>query len=109
MATHATLLTLHLPSEKMNDLLEVLDGKLIPRCGEHQGFRGLLCLESGEALGRSQVFIVSLWDQANFEDIREAAEQLADDASEILGVGVSRQSCWILRHVPGPATDPHSP
>jgi hypothetical protein len=109
MATHATLLTLHLPSEKMNDLLEVLDGRLTPLCGEHAGFRGLLCLESGEALGRSQVFIVSLWDYTNFEEIKEAAEQLADDASEVLGVGVSRQSCWILRDIPGPARETLSP
>jgi heme-degrading monooxygenase HmoA len=109
MATHAAMLMLHLPSEKMNDLLEMLDGRLAPRCGEHPGFRGLLCLESGEALGRSQVFVVSLWDNATFEEIEDAAEQLANDASEFLGVGVARQSCWILRDMPGHSANTVSP
>lgn len=101
MATHAAMLMFHLPFEKRTDLLELLDGRLGPRCREHPGFRRLLCLESSEALGRGQIFVFLLWDDATFEEIAELADVLGDEASQALGVGVARHGCWVVRSIPG--------
>ncbi len=101
MVTFAKILTFHLPSDEVASLLEILDARLTPRSEQHHGFRGLLCLEMSEGPNRSQVFVVSKWDHANLVEAEEIAARWWDEASEVLGVGIARSTCEVLRDIPG--------
>jgi hypothetical protein len=102
MTTSAKVVTFHLPSEQVGSLLEFLDANLGPRYVEHPGFRGLLCLEQSEGASRIQVLVVSIWDDAGLADGEDVADRLWDEASEALGVGIARNTCKVLRAIPGP-------
>lgn len=100
MARFAKVLTLHLPSEQIASLLELLDAGLVPSHVNHPGFQGLLCLEQCEGANRSQISVVLSWDDANFEDEDDVADRWWAEISEVLGVGVARSTWTILRDIP---------
>jgi hypothetical protein len=101
MATFAQVLTFHLPSEQIPSLLEILDTQLTPPYAQHRSFRGLTCLELREGPHRSHISVVSLWDDSETHGAEQLADRSWDDASELLGVGIARQTCRVLRRVPG--------
>ena len=101
MATFARVLTFHLPSEQITSLLEIFDEGLAPRYAGHPGFGGLLCLELREGSSRSQIYVVSLWDDTKIKDSNDIADRWWDDASEVLGIGIARHRCRVLRDIPG--------
>jgi hypothetical protein len=101
MSTFAKVLTFHLPSEQVGSLLEFLDANLGPQYVEHPGFRGLLCLELSEGPSRIQVFVVSIWDDASRPEGDDVTDRLWDEASDALGVGIARNTCKVLRAIPG--------
>jgi hypothetical protein len=105
MVSFAKVLTLHLPSEKVDALLDIFDVDLAPRYVGHPGFRGLLCLELGADTSRSQIYVVSLWDEAMVEDSDDPADRWWDDASEVLGIGIARHTAQVLREIPGITAD----
>jgi CheY-like chemotaxis protein len=102
MGTFATLLSFHLPSDQTIDVFEKLDDALIPRNAERTGFRGLVCLEMDENTGRSQVFVVSLWDGASVKEAEDVVDRLSVAAAKVLGLGVTRRRARVLRAIPGP-------
>ncbi len=101
MATVAKVLTFHLPAEQMAPFLEIFDGELAPRYAGHPGFLGLLCLESGEGASRSQIYVVSMWDDTKAEDAGDLPDRWWDDATEDLAVGIARHRYRVLRDMPG--------
>lgn len=103
MAIFVKVLTLHVPSEQISSLLELLDAGLVPSHVDHPGFRGLLCLEQCEGANRSQISVVLSWDDANFEDEDDIADRWWAEVSEVLGVGVAVQYLdGLKRHSPSP-------
>ncbi len=105
MTTVARVLVFHLPAEQVGPLLDVFDRDIGPRYSGHRGFRGLLCLEMGEGSGRSQISVVSLWDEASMEASDDASDGWWDDAADELGIGIARHRCRVLRDIRGVATD----
>jgi hypothetical protein len=104
VADRATVVTLHLPSDQVPDLLQRLDDWVAPLCREHPDFRRLFCLESADGHHRSQVTIVSLWKGADPAQAEDFLDRLWDDTSQVLGVGIARQCSRLLREVPGSLT-----
>lgn len=88
-------------SATRTSLLEFLDARLGPGCVKHKDFRGLLCLEQSEGPNRTQVFVVSTWAGANLKETGDVADRLWDEASEVLGAGIARSMCQVLRDIPG--------
>jgi len=105
MATVAKVLTFHLPAEQIPPLLEIFDGELAPKYAGHPGFRGLLCLELGEGASRSQIYVVSMWDDTQVDDSGDISDRWWDDASEVLSIGIARHRCRVLRDMPGHPAD----
>jgi hypothetical protein len=105
MATFARVLTFHLPSEQITSLLEIFDERLAPRYASHPAFGGLLSLELREGSSRSQIYVVSLWDDTLVKDSTDIADRWWDDASEVLGIGIARHRCRVLRDIPGHTPD----
>jgi hypothetical protein len=95
----ATMVTLHVPSEQLPELLQRLDNWIVPLCSEHPGFLRMFCLESSDGPNRSRLLIVSLWEGADFREAEAFADRLWDDISQVLGVGIARQNYTILRDV----------
>jgi hypothetical protein len=100
MAPIARVLTFHLPSEQVNALLQVFDHDLGPRYAGHPDFRGLLCLELGQGTSRSQIYVISLWDETMVQDSEDATDGWWDGAAEALGLGIARHHCRVLRDIP---------
>ncbi|HEY7948037.1 MAG TPA: hypothetical protein VID75_10180 [Acidimicrobiales bacterium] len=105
MTTVARVLTFHLPSEQVDSLLELFDRDIAPRYCGRGGFRGLLFLEMGEGSSRSQMSVVSLWDEASVEDPDDATDRWWDDAADELGIGIARYRSRVLRDIRGGASD----
>jgi hypothetical protein len=101
VAGRATVVTLHLPSEQVPELLQRLDDWVSPLCREHPDFLRLLCLESVAGPDRSQVTMFSLWHGADSPQVEEFLDRLWDDTSQVLGVGIARQCSRVLRDVAG--------
>jgi hypothetical protein len=99
VADRATVVTLHLPSAQVPELLQRLDDWVAPLCREHPDFRRLFCLESMDGPDRSQVTIVSLWNGAPSPQAEDFLDRLWDDTSQVLGVGIARQCSRVLRDV----------
>ena len=100
MARFAKVLTLHLPSEQIASLLNLLDDGLVARHMDHPGFRGLLCLEQDEGANRSQISVVLSWDDENFEYEDDAVDRWWAEVAEVFGVGVARSTWTVLRDIP---------
>ncbi len=55
-----------------------------------------------QGTGRSQVFVISLWDTASVKEAEDFADQCSAVVADIVGGGIARHRANVLRAIPGP-------